>query len=157
MRRWPRTSAGTLRLEQDEHGVRFEAELGDDSDGRRAMAAVRAGALRGCSFGFRALSERDDGEDGITVVKARLLEVSLTGSPAYAAGGVWAADADRLPARLEHLREQFRAASRPRRSPGACLLGTRGPHPALGPQARAQLSANWKAWFRSHLPAACAR
>lgn len=51
-------SAQTLRLAEDETGLRYEFDLdGSDPDHQRVIAKVRRGDLRGSSFGFRVASD----------------------------------------------------------------------------------------------------
>ena len=116
-------SSNGLMLEQNDTGLRFTAFLDDSADARQAMAAVRYGGLSSCSFAFRPIEVRDD-DDGTTMVRARLTEISLTGSPAYPAGGVWATDAVCLPPRLEHLRELWQDALTTRPPPRDTGAGT---------------------------------
>jgi HK97 family phage prohead protease len=105
------STGGTLQVSQDDTGLRFSAELDAcDPYARRTLAAIRAGVLNGCSFGFRALEQRED-EDGVTVTKAALQEITLTGAAAYQGGAVWPADAEHLPPRLEVLRKAWQACS----------------------------------------------
>lgn len=47
-----RTSSGTLRLEEDAKGLRFELDLPDTSEGRDILALAERGDLGGMSFGF---------------------------------------------------------------------------------------------------------
>jgi HK97 family phage prohead protease len=101
-----RSVGGSLTLQQTEVGVRFHAVLDGSTDARRAAAAVRAGALTGTSFEFYSRESRDE-EDCRIVVRARLSEISLTGSPAYPAGACWMSDARELPDRLEVLRDMW--------------------------------------------------
>jgi HK97 family phage prohead protease len=97
---WYASVAGkTLTVEQDDTGLKFEAR-GDwnDRDWRAMINSVRY-SLRGCSFGFYPVAQ-----DGHMVRRARLREITLTGSPAYEGGGCWLSDEDQLPAKLAHLR-----------------------------------------------------
>jgi HK97 family phage prohead protease len=112
------STGGTLRVGQDDVGLRFSAQLLDDRDGRRALAAIRYGTLQSCSFGFRSISEREDEDGGVVVEQAVLKEISLTSAPAYALSAAWAADAEDLPPRFEALRKAWHAratAGRPER------------------------------------------
>jgi HK97 family phage prohead protease len=103
--------SSSLVLEQTEIGLKFCARLDGSADARRAAAAVRSGALACCSFEFHSREVHDEG-DGLTVVRARLAEISLTGSPAYAGGGCWMSDASELPDGLEALRDMWEEAAR---------------------------------------------
>lgn len=53
-----RTSAGTLRLEADEIGLRYEIDLPDTAAGRDVATSVKRGDLTGSSFGFRSPQSR---------------------------------------------------------------------------------------------------
>ena len=54
-----RTLSGTLRLEEDEIGLRYEVEPPDTSDGRDVVALINRGDLRGSSFSFRVAQGGD--------------------------------------------------------------------------------------------------
>lgn len=47
-----RSTAGTLRLEQDADGLRYECDLDDTSAGRDTARMVKRGDITGCSFQF---------------------------------------------------------------------------------------------------------
>jgi uncharacterized protein len=47
-----RTTAGTLRLEQDTDGLRYECDLPDTSHGRDTAESIRRKDITGCSFQF---------------------------------------------------------------------------------------------------------
>jgi uncharacterized protein len=47
-----RTTAGTLRLEQDASGLRYECDLPDTSTGRDTAESIRRKDITGCSFQF---------------------------------------------------------------------------------------------------------
>lgn len=53
-----RTSAGTLRLEEDAVGLRYEIDLPDTAAGRDVATSIRRGDLTGSSFGFRSPQSR---------------------------------------------------------------------------------------------------
>jgi uncharacterized protein len=85
-----RTTAGTMRLEKDDKGLRFEADLDPRSVRARDLYyAVERGDMSQMSFGFVIGDERNIGEDeeGMTrfhVTRVeRLLEVSAVTFPAY--------------------------------------------------------------------------
>lgn len=80
------TRAGTLRLTEDERGLRVEANLPDTQRGRDAKVLIERGDVSGFSFGF-SVAERGDtwnteGNER-TLKSVRLFEVSLTPFPAY--------------------------------------------------------------------------
>ena len=49
-----RQSAGTLRLAEDQRGLRFEIDLPNTTVGRDLRESVCRGDILGCSFGFRS-------------------------------------------------------------------------------------------------------
>lgn len=81
-----RTSAGTLRLQQDQRGLAVEIDLPDTSDGRDVGELVRRGDLKGMSFGFIVRQDEWD-ERAVppkrTIRSVDLIEVSAVGRPAY--------------------------------------------------------------------------
>jgi HK97 family phage prohead protease len=81
-----RLSAGTLRLTEDETGLRFEADLPDTTAGRDIRESVSRRDVTGASFKFRAISdkwEKRDGMDHRTLLKAKLFDVGPVTFPAY--------------------------------------------------------------------------
>jgi HK97 family phage prohead protease len=81
-----RTKGGSLRLFEDEKGIRFEADLPDTTLANDVKELMKRGILTGeMSFGFGV--ERDEWEKSRTlrkVKKARLYEVSVVVDAAYA-------------------------------------------------------------------------
>ena len=56
-----RTTAGTLKLRTDEHGLWGSIEINpDDTDAMNLYARVQRGDVSQCSFGFDILKERTD-------------------------------------------------------------------------------------------------
>lgn len=88
-----RTTAGTLRIWDDERGVAFELDPPDTQIGRDAVTSIRRGDVDQMSFGFvvtwdgdkrgDAWSDLDDGTYLRRVVRAELLEVSPVTWAAY--------------------------------------------------------------------------
>jgi HK97 family phage prohead protease len=83
-------NSGTLRLSEDERGLRVEADLPDEvSYSRDLMALMRSGVVDKMSFGFQVDRKGDRwSDDGMerTLTSVRLFEVSVvTGFPAYEA------------------------------------------------------------------------
>ena len=81
--------SGSLRLSEDERGLRVEADLPDTTAGRDIRELMRTGVVDKMSFGFQ-VDRRGDmwSEDGRerTLTSLRLFEVSVvTGFPAYEA------------------------------------------------------------------------
>lgn len=81
-----RLSAGTLRLEEDDKGLRVEIDLPDTTDGRDVKTLVERGDVSGMSFRFEAVrQEWDETVDPPkrTLLEVRLGEVSIVSEPAY--------------------------------------------------------------------------
>jgi HK97 family phage prohead protease len=81
------TRAGTLRLYEDEKGLRVEADLPDTQAGRDAKVLIQRGDVTGFSFGFTVPANGDRWNDAgteRTLTSVRLLEVSTgVAFPAY--------------------------------------------------------------------------
>lgn len=83
-----RVGSGTLRLEEDDNGLRFELDLPATSYARDLSALVERGDVAGCSFSFRVrpggeLWEDSNGETLRTLTALDLGEITITASPAY--------------------------------------------------------------------------
>lgn len=84
-----RTSAGTLEIKQDAHGLWGRIRINrNDSDAMNAYARIQRGDITGCSFGFEIGSEetdyRDDGTIHWTITRVSpLYEISPCTFPAY--------------------------------------------------------------------------
>jgi len=81
-----RTKNGTLKLEEDDKGLRFEAELADTQEGRDVYELVRRGDVDQMSFAFRVIRQRwnDDRTRRIlTEVSLADGDVSVVTYPAY--------------------------------------------------------------------------
>lgn len=84
------TATNTLRLSQDDIGLRFEADLDEsDPDVQRLLPKVRRGTMRSMSFAFRIAKggdawERVDGQlqRNVNTID-RLVDVSPVSFPAY--------------------------------------------------------------------------
>lgn len=114
-----RTLNGSLKLEEDERGLRFRLNLPDTSLGRDTFVTVNRGDVTGVSFAFDTV--RDSWERVVegepptrTLHEVRLFEISPTAWPAYPQTDVaarslaafretlkpWAPSADQLRRRL---------------------------------------------------------
>ena len=80
------TRAKTLRLVEDERGLRVEATLPDNTDGRDIAESIRRGDIDAMSFGFTTQPQGDtwsaDGKTR-TLTDVKLYEVSVVAWPAY--------------------------------------------------------------------------
>ena len=116
-----RTSAGTLTLRDDSHGLWGSIKINrNDSDAMNAYERIKRGDVTGCSFGFNIESEeteyRDDGTVHWTITKVNpLYEVSPCVFPAYGATTVSARGAEldamkkrKLELRKEEIRKKLR-------------------------------------------------
>lgn len=84
-----RTTAGTLTLREDEHGLFGSIEINPkDSDAMNLYERVKRGDVSQCSFGFEILKEETEtSDDGNSIhwriQKVLLHEVSVCTFPAY--------------------------------------------------------------------------
>lgn len=95
-----RTTAGTLTIRQDEHGLWGDIAVNpNDSDAMNTWSRVQRGDVSQCSIGFEILDEeaeyREDGSAHWTIRKVKLWEVSVCTFPAYEETNVQARSADR--------------------------------------------------------------
>lgn len=82
-----RSTAGTLRLQEDERGLLVEIDLPDTTDGRDLAVQLERGDISGMSFGFRVTHDEWDetGDSPLRTIRAvELFEVSAVAFPAYA-------------------------------------------------------------------------
>lgn len=93
-----RTKNGTLRLFEDEIGLRFELDLLDTTLGEDAYKTIKRGDVDGVSFGFQMLKQEWDEADPDNVVRsiltAKLVEISPVAFPAYPDSQVSARSSD---------------------------------------------------------------
>lgn len=81
-----RTKNGTLHLEEDERGLKFEVELPNTSVARDLSESLKRGDISQCSFGFVPIEETWDysAEPAVrTISEVQLYEVSVVSIPAY--------------------------------------------------------------------------
>lgn len=81
-----RTKSGTLRLEEDERGLKFEVDLPDTTVASDLAKSMKRGDINQCSFGFIATEETWDYsvEPALrTIHEVELFEVSVVSIPAY--------------------------------------------------------------------------
>lgn len=111
-----RTSAHTLDLKIDEHGLWGSIDVNpNDTDAMNLYARVQRGDVNQCSFGFEILDEttefRENGDIHWTINKVKLYEVSVCTFPAYESTSVSARskDAEELRKRqLDAWKEQMK-------------------------------------------------
>lgn len=93
-----RRSSGTLRLMEDDKGLKVEIDLPDTTDGRDVAELVGRGDLQGMSYGFQAVNQQWDesGEIPIrTLMTVDLFEVTVTADPAQPDTEIGLRDRDR--------------------------------------------------------------
>ena len=81
-----RTKSGTLRLEEDERGLRFEIELPNTNLARDLAESLKRGDINQCSFGFIPTEETwnyDAEPMQRTINEVELFEISVVSIPAY--------------------------------------------------------------------------
>lgn len=71
-----RSRSGTLRLEEDDHGLRYEVDLPDTATARDVATLIERGDISGSSFKFRVVKQEWDREDRDLPLRS-LTEVSL--------------------------------------------------------------------------------
>ena len=80
-----RTTAGTLRLDEDGHGLKVEIDPPGSAAG--FVESIERGDVSQMSFGFKVLEDRwdedEEGQDIRTLLRVKLYEVSPVAFPAY--------------------------------------------------------------------------
>jgi HK97 family phage prohead protease len=99
------TRAKTLRLEEDERGLKVDADLPDTTVGRDLSTLIKRGDVDSMSFGFSVPARGDQwSNDGNVreLKEVKLYEVSVvTGFPAYAATSASVRSLDTLAQRAQ--------------------------------------------------------
>lgn len=113
-----RTTAGTLSLKVDDHGLYGVIAVNpNDREAMDLYARVKRGDVNQCSFGFvidAALDEyRDNGDVLTTIMDLTLFEVSVCTFPAYESTEVEARAKDATAHALEAWRESMHARLTP--------------------------------------------
>lgn len=83
-----RTKSGTLRLADEQRGLRFELDLPDSPLGENVRAAVKRGDLDGASFRFVVGDETWKGDVRTVTAVKELHDITLATYPAYPAASV---------------------------------------------------------------------
>lgn len=107
-----RTTAGTLRLSEDDVGLAVEIDLPDTQDGRDLATLIGRGDISGMSFGFIVTRQEWDETGDIptrTIQAVDLREVSAVAFPAYDDTSIALRSLES--ARREKRRHNFRAAA----------------------------------------------
>lgn len=106
-----RTTSGTLRLVEDERGLKVEVDVPNTTDGNDVWALVERKDIDGMSFGFRATKQEWDDTGDLpkrTVIEAELYEVTATPIPAYPDTTIGKRDLEAARAEGEHVRPDNR-------------------------------------------------
>lgn len=84
-------TGGTLKLEEDDKGLRYEFTPADTQVGRDLVANLKAGNIRQSSFGFNTIEDSwdrkpaDNGDPLRTLIRVKLFDVSPVVFPFYPA------------------------------------------------------------------------
>ena len=80
-----RTKSGTMALEEDERGLKVEAELDPaNPDAMRVLSAMRRGDMTQMSFAFRTIKDSWSNDRSVRELKeVQLYDVSIVTFPAY--------------------------------------------------------------------------
>jgi len=124
-----RTSAHTLEVRQDEHGLWGRIQINpNDQDAMNLYARVKRGDVSQCSIGFDILDEETEyrGEDVHWTIKAvKLYEVTCCTFPAYEETAIAARSADK--AELQKRATEAWKAEMKKRIKGGAPNGTEKP------------------------------
>lgn len=126
--RWNK-GEGSLRLEVDEQGVKFEFEAPMTDDGERCIQGVERGDLSGCSFTFAPKDYEivERGKDDILIKHSAfswLGEMTIGSDPAYPTTSVNCREiAKTLPIAQEEMRMQREAEEKALRARKAAYYG----------------------------------
>lgn len=110
-----RTTSGTLRLQQDTIGLRFEVDVDPRSPvGAHVLSAVERRDVHGCSYGFRVTGQSWQDDDDLpmrTITEVQLFEITITPTPAFETTTV-SLRADNATAATRRVRSKAEAAMR---------------------------------------------
>lgn len=110
-----RTKNGTLRLYEDDVGLRFELDLPNTTLGNDAYETIKRGDVDGVSFGFQMKQQTWDESDPDNIVRtvtnAKLMEISPVAFPAYPDSQVSARSHDPYE---QHIKERVQSEKRRR-------------------------------------------
>lgn len=89
-----RTTNGTLKLWEDDHGLAFEVKLPDTSYAADLRESIKRGDISQNSFAFQAVKDRWSADQKErTLLEVKLIEISPVTFPAYAETSVSARSA----------------------------------------------------------------
>lgn len=111
-----RTKNGTLKLEEDDRGLRFEADLADTQEGRDIYELVKRGDVDQMSFAFRVIRQKwndDRSRRVLTEVSLADGDVSVVTYPAYPTTTVEA---------REHIKQAMKALKEGRQIDDATMM-----------------------------------
>lgn len=135
-----RTSAHTLEVRQDEHGLWGKIQINpNDQDAMNLYARVKRGDVSQCSIGFDILDEETEyrGEDVHWTIKAvKLYEVTCCTFPAYEETAIAARSADK--AELQKRATEAWKAEMKKRIKGGAPNGTEKPDEGEGTPDRSE-------------------
>ena len=135
-----RTSAHTLEVRQDEHGLWGKIQINpNDQDAMNLYARVKRGDVSQCSIGFDILDEETEyrGEDVHWTIKAvKLYEVTCCTFPAYEETAIAARSADK--AELQKRATEAWRATMKKRIKGGAPNGTEKPDEGEGTPDRSE-------------------
>lgn len=100
-----RLSAGTLRLEVDKRGLRYEIDAPETQWGRDVVTSIKRGDVGGSSFGFsvrKVSHQMGDGFDVRVLEDVELVDVSPVVFPAYGSTSTQARSIDSDQIRADH-------------------------------------------------------
>jgi HK97 family phage prohead protease len=111
-----RTKNGTLKLEEDDRGLRFDADLADTQEGRDIYELIKRGDVDQMSFAFRVIRQKwsdDRSRRVLTEVSLADGDVSVVTYPAYPTTTVEA---------REHIKNAIKAIKEGREVTGDSLI-----------------------------------
>lgn len=81
-----RTTSGTLMLQEDAKGLKFEIDVPETQTGKDLLVSVGRGDIRGASFAFKVVEDRwSQSNSGYLreLLDVDLVDVTVTAIPAY--------------------------------------------------------------------------
>ena len=83
-----RNTAGTMRLSQDDKGLKYEIDVPETQAAKDVVTSIKRGDVTGSSFAFSVVSDEWRTEDGVeirTLIDVDLFDVGPVSTPAYKA------------------------------------------------------------------------